>query len=118
MNDDMKTDTVLAEMFRVKDNLGEQFAWDARAICADLMVKQRQPHPGFPLVENLSASLSTNAQRIAGLPSPLPTEDFMSDDPIIAEVHRIRERLARESQASHLILKDEPPHPKPPDQLQ
>jgi hypothetical protein len=30
-------------------------------------------------------------------------------DPIIAEIHRNRERLSREKEASALVLKEEPP---------
>ena len=50
--------------------------------------------------------------RIAKLPASLPTEAFMKDDLIIAEVRRIREQLYREREKAPLILKEEPP-PKP-----
>jgi hypothetical protein len=38
----------------------------------------------------------------------------MKDDPIIAEVRRIRRKLAEERAESHLILKDEPPRSPDP----
>ena len=41
-------------------------------------------------------------------PPPPPAEPYRVYDPIIAEVHRIREQLARERDASGLVLKDAP----------
>ena len=44
-------------------------------------------------------------------PAPRPSEPYKVYDPVIAEVHRIREQLAREREpaSSSLTLKDEPP---------
>jgi hypothetical protein len=108
----MKTDATMSEMWRVKNELGARFAWNPRAICADLMAKQRQPHADLPLVDDLPAALARHTARIGKLPAPLPTEAFMKDDPIIAELHRIREQLYRERENAPFILKDQPP-PKP-----
>jgi hypothetical protein len=108
----MKTDPTMAEMWRMKDALGARFAWNPRAICADLMAKQRQPHADLPLVNDLPAALTRHAARIGRLPAPLPTEAFMKDDPIMAEVRRIRQQLAEDRADSHLLLKDEPPPKK------
>jgi hypothetical protein len=108
----METDTTMAEMWRVKDELGARFAWNPRAICADLMAKQQQPHTDLPLVDDLTATLTRHAARIGKLPAALPTEAFMLDDPIIAEVRRNRQKLAEERADSHLILKEEPPRKK------
>ena len=108
----METDTTMAEMWRMKDELGARFAWNPRAICADLMAKQRQPHPELPLVNDWPATLARHAARIGKLPVPLPTEAFLQDDPIIVEVRRIRQKLAEERADTPMILKDEPPRRK------
>jgi hypothetical protein len=99
----------MAEMWRVKDELGARFAWNPRAICADLMAKQRQPHAELPLVSDLPAAIARHTARIGKLPAPLPTEEFLPDDPILAEVRRIRQKLAEERAESPLFLKEEPP---------
>ena len=98
----------MAEMWRIKDTLGARFEWNPRAVCADLMAKQRQPHTAMPLVNDLPETLARHAARIGKLPAPLPTEAFLKDDPIIAEVRRIRRELDEDRAGSHLILKDEP----------
>src|SRR5208282_2769364 len=103
----MKTDTTMAEMWRVKDEPGARFAWNPRAICADLIAKQRQPHAALPLVNDLPAALARHTARIGKLPAPLPTEAFMKDDPIIAKAHRIREQLDRERENAPVILQEE-----------
>jgi hypothetical protein len=108
----METDAIMTEMWRIKDELGARFAWNPRAICSDLMDKQQQPHFELPLVNDLSATLVQHAARIGKLPARLPTEAFMPDDPIIAEVRRHRQKLAEERADSDMILKDEPPHKK------
>src|SRR6266568_5134921 len=108
----MKTDATLTEMWRVKDELGARFAWNPRVICADLMAKQEAPHADLPLVNDLPAALARHTARIGKLPAPLPREAYMKDDPIIAEVRRIRQKLAEERADSHLVLKDEPPPSK------
>ena len=108
----METDTIMAEMWRLKDGLGARFAWNPRAICSDLMEKQRQPHADIPLVNDLPATLARHAARIGKLTAPLPTKAFMKDDPIVAEVRRNRQKLAEEQADSQMILKDKLP-PKP-----
>jgi hypothetical protein len=108
----METDTTMLETWRMKDELGARFAWNPRAICADLMAKQRQPHADLPLVNDLPATLARHAARIGKLPARLPTEAFMKDDPVLAELHRVREQLYREQGNAPLILKDEPPRKK------
>ncbi len=108
----METDTTMAEIWRMKDELGARFAWNPRAICADLMAKQQEPHADLPLVNDLSATLARHAARIGKLPARLPTEAFMKDDPIIAELHRVREQLSLERENAPLILKDQPSRKK------
>ena len=108
----MQVDPILKELWRVKDELGRNFAQDPRAICADLMAKQRRTRPNLPLVQDLNATLAQHAARIAELPTQPPTESFLVDDPIVAEVHRIRERLTREQPGSSLALKEDPHRPK------
>src|SRR2546423_6079788 len=107
----MKTDATMAEIWRVKDELGARSAWDPRAICADLIVKQGEPRADLPLVKDLSAALARHALRIARLPAPRAPEAYMEDDPTITEVRHIRQKLAEGREDSHLVLKDEPQHP-------
>ncbi len=108
----MQTDAIMVEMWRVKDELGAQFAWNPRAICAELMARQRQPHAELPLVNDWPATLARHAARIGKLPVPLPTEAFLQEDPIMVEVRRIRQKLAEERAKKPMILKDEPPRRK------
>ena len=103
----MKTDPILEEMWRVKDQLGERYSGDPRAVCAHLTEAQLLPRPGTPLVFDLNSSLKRQAARIAQLPQRVPVGAFLPDDPIIAEVRRVRAQLAQERGAS--ALREEPP---------
>ena len=47
--------------------------------------------------------------REATEPPPPPGEAYRVYDPIVAEVHRIREKLYHERETSALALKDQPP---------
>jgi hypothetical protein len=103
----MKADGILDEMYRVKDELGEKFSWDVRAICNDLIRAQQIARDASPLVADLPSSLRRQAERIRQLPGRPPVESFLSEDPIIAEVRNIRAKLDHERESVAL-------HEKPP----
>jgi hypothetical protein len=68
------------------------------------------PHAG-PVVNSMEELRVRIQAREDTEPSPLPCEPYRVYDPIIAEIHRIREKLARERElsSSGLTLKDGPP---------
>jgi hypothetical protein len=70
------------------------------------------PHTG-PVVNSMGELRARIQAREATEPAPLPSEPYKVHDPVIAEVHRTREQLAREWEpaSSGLTLKDEPPRP-------
>jgi hypothetical protein len=69
------------------------------------------PHAG-PMVNSPEELQARLRAREATEPPPPPGKPYRVYDPIIAEVHRTREKLQRERQAEALILKDEPPRKK------
>jgi hypothetical protein len=66
------------------------------------------PHPG-PGVSSPDELRERLRQREATEPPPPPGEAYRVYDPIVAEVHRIREKLYREQETTPLALKDQPP---------
>ena len=108
----MQADPILLELEAVKERLAAEAGGDSRRFLDQMEAwAVEHPHAG-PVVnspEELQARLRT---REATEPPPPQGKPYRVHDPIIAELHRTREKLQREKQAETLILKDEPPRKK------
>jgi hypothetical protein len=108
----MKADPIIQEVEAVKDRLAEQAGSDLRRFLDQMEEWQAEhPHAG-PMVNSPEELQARLRQREAAEPPPPPAEPYRVYDPIIAELHRIREQLYRERENAPLILKDEPPRKK------
>jgi hypothetical protein len=108
----MKAEPILLELEAVKEKLAEEAGGDTRRFL-DQMEAWAVAHPHAGPVVNSSGELQARLRsREAAEPPPPKGKPYRVHDPIIAEVHRIREALYREQQAEALILKDEPPRKK------
>jgi hypothetical protein len=105
----MKADPIILEVEAVKDRLAEQAGSDLRRFLDQMEAWQAEhPHAG-PAVNSPEELQARLRRREATEPPPPAVEPYRVHDPIIAEVHRIREQLDRERENAPLILKDEPP---------
>jgi hypothetical protein len=107
----MKAEPILQEIEAVKERLAAQADGDTQRFLEQMDTwLAEHPHAG-PVVNSLEELQARIQAREATEPAPLPSGPYKVYDPIIAEVHRIREQLAREweSASSGLTLKDEPP---------
>ena len=107
----MKAEPILQELEAVKERLAAQADGDTQRFLDQIDAwLVEHPHAG-PVVNSLEELQARIHAREAAEPAPLPGEPYKVYDPIIAEVHRIREQLAseREPSSSGLALKDEPP---------
>jgi len=105
----MKAEPFLQEVEAVKDRLAEQAGGDLRRFLDEMDTwLAKHPHAG-PVVNSPEELQARLRQREATEPPPPPAEPYRVYDPIIAEVHRIREQLRREGEKAPLVLKDEPP---------
>src|SRR5512132_1627582 len=108
----MKAEPMLQDLEVVKERLAELAGGDTRRFLDQMEAwidEHRHSGPVLTSPEQLQARLRA---REATEPPPPPSEPYQVHDPIIAEIHRISEQLAREHEAPKLILKDEPPRPK------
>jgi len=107
----MKAEPILQELEAVKERLAAQADGDTQRFLDQIDAwLVEHPHTG-PVVNSLEKLQARIHAREAAEPAPLPGEPYKVYDPIIAEIHRIREQLARERQpaSSGLALKGEPP---------
>jgi hypothetical protein len=103
----MKADPIIQELEAVKDHLAEKAGGDLRRFLDQMEAWQAEhPHAG-PAVKSPEELQARLRHREAVEPPPPPVEPYRVYDPIIAEVHRVREQLYRETQTAPLILKDE-----------
>ena len=108
----MKAEPILQELESVKERLADQAGGDTRRFL-DQMEAWLDAHPHVGPVMNSPEQLQARLRtREAKEPPSPPSEPYRVYDPIIAEIHRIREELFHEREASGLILKDEPPRTK------
>jgi hypothetical protein len=108
----MKAEPILGELETIKEQLATQAGGDTLLFLGQMEAwLDENPHSG-PVVRSPEELQTRLRAREAGA-QPLPqTEPYRIHDPIIAGIHRIREQLHREIEASSLILKDEPPRSK------
>jgi hypothetical protein len=108
----MKADLIIQEIEAVKDRLAEKADGDLRRFLDQMEAWQAEhPHAG-PVVHSPEELWVRLRHREATDPPPPPTEPYRVYDPVIAEVHRIREQLYRETETAPLILKDQPTRKK------
>lgn len=108
----MQAEPILQELEAVKNWLAAEAGGDTLSFLEQMEAwLDIHPHAG-PVVNSPEQLQSRLRAREAKEPPPPPGEPYRIYDPIIAEIHRIREQLHREREASALILKDEPPRPK------
>jgi hypothetical protein len=108
----MKTEPILAETYRIKELLADKAGNSIHGLCARIekSMSLQKPHPREVHSAEELAILAAREEpaRIAAIP-PECLETYRIHDPIIAELHRVREQLCRERENAPLILKDEPP---------
>jgi hypothetical protein len=108
----MKAETILLELEAVKERLAVEAGGDSRRFL-DQMEAWMVEHPHAGPVVNSPEELQARLRaREAAEPPPPRVKPYRVYDPIIAELHRTREKLYREGKTAPLILKDEPPRKK------
>lgn len=108
----MKAEPILQELEAVKERLAAEAGGDTRRFL-DQMEAWRVEHPHAGPVVNSPEELQARLRaREAIEPPPPKGKPYRVYDPIIAEVHRNREKLYREGIIEALVLKDEPPRKK------
>jgi hypothetical protein len=96
----------------VKERLSAEANDDTRRFL-DQMEAWLVEHPHVGPVVNSPEELQARLRaREAAEPPPPKGKPYRVHDPIIAEVHRTREKLYRKRKTAPLILKDEPPRKK------
>jgi hypothetical protein len=111
MNDclGMKIDPIFREIEAIKERLKEQAGGDLRQFLNQMDTwLAEHPHTG-PSVTTPDELQERLRHREATEPPPPPAAPYKVYDPIVAEVHRIREKLSRERENTPLILNDQPP---------
>ena len=109
----MKAEPILAETFRIKEILAARAGFSVQRLCEQIEKSMSlHPSPAHQVfsAEDLAALVAREEPaRLAAIPAEC-LQTYRRHDPIIAEIHLIRERLAREHKASALVfLKEEPP---------
>ena len=108
----MKAEPILQELEVVKERLAADAGGDSRRFLDQMEAwSVEHPHAG-PVVNSPEELQARLRAREATEPPPPRVKPYRVYDPIIAELHRTREKLYREQQAEALILKDEPPRKK------
>ena len=105
----MKAEPMLLELEAVKERLAAEANGDTRRFL-DQMEAWLVEHPHAGPVVNSPEELQARLRaREAAEPPPPRGKPYRVHDPIIAEVHRARAALYRESQAEALVLNDKSP---------
>jgi len=103
---------MLQELEAVKERLAREANGDTRLFLEQLDAwLEQHPHAG-PVLNSPAELQKRLRMREATEPPPLPAKPYRVHDPIIAEVHRVRDRLQRGQETEALVLKDEPPRRK------
>ena len=108
----MKTEPILQELEAVKEQLASEANGDTRRFL-DQMDSWLAEHPHAGPVVNSPEELQARLRTREAAEPPQPRgKPYRVHDPLIAEIHRTRETLYKESQTEALVLKDEPPKKK------
>ena len=108
----MKVEPILLELEAVKERLAAEAGGDSRLFLDQMEAWTGKHLHAGPVVnspEELQARL--RVREATELPAA-KRKPYRVHDPIIAELHRTREKLYREGKTDPLILKDEPPRKK------
>jgi len=109
----MKAEPILAETYRIKEMLAAKAGYSIQRLCEQIEKSKSLHAPPAHQVfsaEDLAALVAREEPaRLAAVPAEC-RQTYRMHDPIIAEIHRVRERLSYEHEASALVLKEEPPH--------
>jgi hypothetical protein len=107
----MKAEPILQEIEAVKERLAAQADGDTQRFLEQMDTWLAEHPQAGPVVNSLAELQARIQAREATEPAALPGKPYKVYDPVIAEIHRIREQLAREREpaSSDLTLKDESP---------
>ena len=107
----MKTEPILAETYRIKELLAAKAGNSIGGLCARIeasMTLQTTPAKQVRSAEELASLVAQEAPaRLAAIPAEC-LATYPMHNPIIAEIHRIRERLSHEHEAPAVVLNDKP----------
>jgi hypothetical protein len=113
----MTTESILRELEATKERLAEAAGGGVREFLDQMDAwLERHPHAG-PVVASPAELQARVAARARTEPVPPPAPPYRVKDPVIAEIHRIRQQLFEErqrDQSGTLVLKEEPPKPGTP----
>ena len=108
----MKAEPILAECYRVKEKLAVDCGCSVQRLCArieqSMTARPRAVHEVHSADELAALVAREEPLQLAAIPEEC-FEPYRIHDPIIAEIHRIREQLAARQESAGLILKDRPP---------
>jgi hypothetical protein len=108
----MKEDKIIADLEQTKERLAATAGYDTRRFLDNVDAwLAAHPHPG-PVVtspEELQARIRGRDATEGPAPPPKPYRVY---DPIVAEVHRIRARLAVEKMKPSVVRETPPPPPR------
>ena len=108
----MKTEPILQELEAVKEQLAAEAGGDTRRFLDEMEAwLVEHPHAG-PVVNSPEELQARLRAREAAEPLPPKGKPYRVHNPIIAEIHRTREKLYRDGIIESLVLKDEPPRRK------
>ena len=108
----MKTEPILAETYRIKEMLAVKAGNSIQRLREQIekaMSLHVPPANEVRSADELAALVAREEPaRLAAIPAEC-LETHRMHNPIIAEIHRIREQLYRERENASFVLKDEPP---------
>jgi hypothetical protein len=105
----MKAEPILLELEAVKERLAAEANGDTQRFLDQMQAwVVEHPHAG-PVVNSPEELQARLRAREATEPTPPKGKPYRVHNPIIAEIHRTREKLYREGIIEALVLKDAPP---------
>ena len=105
----MKAEPILQELEAAKERLALGAGENTRQFLEQMEAWLDEHLHAGPVVNSPEQLQALLRAREAMEPPRLPTQPYRVYDPIIAEIHRIREQLSHEQERSGLVLKKEPP---------
>lgn len=107
----MKAEPILRELEIVKDRLTDSAGGDVHRFLDQMETwLERHPHAG-PVVNSPTELRERVEHRARTEPPPTPRSAYRVHNPLIAEIHRIREQLAQPAASEDMALREQPPKP-------